>query len=47
MRVWWQVQYQQLVAGDQWPGFFDFKYVTSEVTASPLLDVQVTILPPS
>jgi hypothetical protein len=34
-------QYQQLVAGDQWPGFYDFNWVTSEVSATPLLDVQV------
>jgi hypothetical protein len=34
-------QYQQLVAGDQWPGFYDFNWVTSEVAATPLLDVQV------
>ena len=34
-------QYQQLVAGDQWPGFYDFNWITTEVTATPLLDVQV------
>jgi hypothetical protein len=34
-------QYQQLVAGQQWPGFFDFNWITTEVTATPLLDVQV------
>ena len=34
-------QYQQLVAGDQWPGFFDFNWITTEVTATPMLDVQV------
>jgi hypothetical protein len=34
-------QYQQLVAGDQWPGFYDFNWITSEVSATPLLDVQV------
>jgi hypothetical protein len=35
-------QYQQLVAGDQWPGFYDFNWITSERTASPLFDVQVS-----
>lgn len=34
-------QYQQLVSGQQWPGFFDFNWITTEVTATPLLDVQV------
>ena len=33
-------QYQQVAAGDQWPGFFDFNWVTSERSASPLFDVQ-------
>ena len=36
-----QFQYQQLSDGDQWPGFYDFNWITSEVSASPLLDVQV------
>ena len=33
-------QYQQLVTCDQWPGFYDFNWVTSEESAVPLLDVQ-------
>lgn len=37
-------QYQQLVAGDQWPGFYDFNWITTEVSATPLLDVQVGTL---
>ena len=36
-----QLQYQQIKDGDQWPGFIDLKYITSEVSASPLLDLQV------
>ena len=30
------VSIQQLVAGDQWPGFYDFNWITSEVSATPL-----------
>ena len=30
-----------MVAGDQWPGFYDFNWITSEVSATPLLDIQV------
>jgi hypothetical protein len=30
-----------VVAGDQWPGFYDFNWITSERCASPLFDVQV------
>jgi hypothetical protein len=35
------VQYQQVVTGEQWPGFFEFLWITTEVSAVPLLDVQV------
>ena len=35
------VQYQQLVDGEQWPGFYEFLYCSSEDSATPLLDVQV------
>jgi hypothetical protein len=35
------VQYQQVVDGEQWPGFFEFLWCTSEDSATPLLDVQV------
>ena len=35
------VQYQQLVDGEQWPGFYEFIYCSSEDSATPLLDVQV------
>ena len=34
-------QYQQVVDGDQEPGFFDFNWVCSERSAAPLFDVQV------
>eukprot|EP01052_Picozoa_sp_SAG31_P026776 SAG31_NODE_2453_length_5662_cov_161.116442_4_plen_478_part_00 len=40
-------QYQQLVSGQQWPGFYDFNWITTEVTATPLLDVQVCRSPRS
>ena len=33
-------QWLVLVTGDQWPGFPDFNWVTSEESAVPLLDVQ-------
>jgi hypothetical protein len=36
-------QYQQVVDGDQYPGFFDFNWVTSERSAAPLFDVQVAL----
>jgi hypothetical protein len=35
------VQYQQLVNGEQWPGFYEFLWCSSEDSATPLLDVQV------
>ena len=35
------VQYQQVVDGEQWPGFYEFLYCSSEDSATPLLDVQV------
>jgi hypothetical protein len=35
------VQYQQLAQSNQWPGFFDFYYCQTELSATPLLDVQV------
>jgi hypothetical protein len=35
------VQYQQTGNGEQWPGFFEFLWCSSEDSATPLLDVQV------
>ena len=35
------VQYQQLTAANQWPGFFQFLFCQTEDSATPLLDVQV------
>jgi hypothetical protein len=34
-------QYQQAQQPEQWPGFYDFFWITTEVSATPLLDVQV------
>ena len=36
------VQYQQLTAGWQWPGWFDFVWCVTENAATPLLDLQVS-----
>lgn len=36
------VQYQQLTAGWQWPGWFDFLWCVIENAATPLLDLQVS-----
>jgi hypothetical protein len=33
-------QYQQLVDGEQWPGFYDFNWVSTERAATPWFDVQ-------
>lgn len=35
------VQYQQAVDGEQWPGYYEFLWCTSEDSATPLLDIQV------
>eukprot|EP01046_Picozoa_sp_COSAG06_P003172 COSAG06_NODE_120_length_23106_cov_18.311862_14_plen_389_part_00 len=34
------VQYQQLGPANQWPGFFQFDYCQTELSATPLLDIQ-------